>query len=122
MNKNEFLDTVEALSTGEQSILNYFGYENGWQVYPIEYQLDTSWMLNGNTLVYSDEPFTTENIEAGSIYTADTTNRNQSVWRGEDFTMVLADTRCDNNVLLMIFDNENECTDEELKELCSDCW
>ena len=122
MNKNQFLNIVDSLNNSEKAILDYFGYEHGWHVFPIEYQLGSSWMLNGNTVVYADEPFTSENIEAGTIYTAAVDSLSPSVWRGKDFTMILADTRCDRNVFLMIFGNENECTDSKLKQLCEDHW
>lgn len=75
---------------------------------------------------HSPEPYTVESVNDGSktygglIYT----QRFLSKWvyRTNNYTMVCANTQCDGNRFLMIFDNEKECKDNSLKKLYVENW
>lgn len=115
----------------QDQIYTHFGYEENWRVIPLEDRTDKPWMLIENPdgsgkVVFSDEPFTAESVEAGkTIYGSQIyTQRHLPKWvyRAADCTMVCADTQTDGNKFLMVFDNALECTDDTLKSLYMECW
>ncbi len=119
----KILDDYLAL---QEQIFDYFGYKEDWRVIPLDDQRSRYWILDeGRKVIYSDDPFTRENIEAGTIFSAEIyTQRHLPKWvyRGPEYTMVCADTHTDGNKFLMVFENAKECTDESLKELYNECW
>lgn len=115
----------------QKQIFEYFGYQEDWKVIPLDDQTEQHWMVilnesGGGAYVYSPDPFTEESVKAGaaiyggSIYTQRFLPK--WVYRGEEYTMVCADTHTDGNKFLMIFDNSKECTDDKLKQLYADFW
>jgi hypothetical protein len=120
---NEYFDL-------QKEIYNYFGYQEDWVTIPLDYNLDSYWMLTGDKerdarVVWSDEPLTKESIESGKIYSGVIYTQRflpKWVYRTDDFTMVSVDTRCDGNKFLMVFDNSKECNDNSLCELYVKKW
>lgn len=115
----------------QKQIYDYFGYVEDWKVIPIDNRLGDHWMVilnenGGGSYVHSPEPFTEESVKAGStIYSGSIyTQRFLTKWvyRGEEYTMVCADTHTDGNKFLMIFENSKECKDDALKQLYLDHW
>lgn len=116
----------------QDEVHKYFGYVQDWVVIPMNDQLNRHWMICGpedrasTSVAYSNKPFTPELIAEGKecysgfIYTQRFLH--QWVYRGPEHTMVSVDTQCDGNKLLMIFDNNLECKDEELKKLYRERW
>jgi len=116
----------------QEEVFKYFGYTQDWKVIPLDPQLGRHWMIcgpedNRNTKVaYGNKPFTEKLIEegkelySGTIYTQRFLPK--WVYRGKDYTMVAVDTQCDDNKVLMVFENKLECTDQTLKDLYNACW
>lgn len=125
-------DPIAAYFKLQEEVFNYFGYVQDWKVIPLDPQLGRHWMICGpedkgsTAVVYSDKPFTRESIEAGSdIYSGNIYTQRflpKWVYRGKDYTMVAVDTHCDDNKVLMVFENKLECTDQALKDLHNSCW
>jgi hypothetical protein len=124
----------------QTQIHEHFGYKEDWVSIPLDDQTDQYWMviedrLGGGRYAYSPTPFNREMIEAGTeiyggwiytqrflpkwVYRAENCT---GVNSAEDCTMVCADTKTDGNKFLMVFDNEKECKDEELKKLYMKHW
>ena len=116
----------------QEEIYKHFGYAESWKVIPLDDQLNRHWMIcgpedeNNTKIAYSDKPFTPEVIAEGKecysgvIYTQRFLEK--WVYRSSNYTMISVDTRCDGNKLLMIFDNNLECKDEELKKQYMEYW
>jgi hypothetical protein len=113
-----------------KQIHEYFGYVEDWVSIPMEDNLAHYWMIVGKedngTCVHSHYPFCKKSIEEGKdIYSGPIYTQRflpKWVYRGEELTMVCVDTQTDGNKFLMIFDNEKECKDENLKNLYTDRW
>lgn len=109
----------------EHQILDYFGYVQGWRVYPLEDSRGYYWMVVGNPgamqVVTSKTPFTEESIVKG-VDIASSLIVNDTILRKEGFTMIPSDTSSDGNIFCTILDNKFECTDEKLRELYDECW
>lgn len=107
-------------------IHKYFGYKEDWVTIPMDNQLNSHWLLTDKSVVYSDEPLTEESLlEGKKIYTAKIYTQRflpKWVYPTEELTLVCADTQCDGNKYLMIFDNTNECKDEKLKKIYENKW
>jgi hypothetical protein len=113
----------------QKEIFEYFGYEEGWRVLPIDDQRGQHWFLTGEgpgCYVHSPEPFTEESIKEGeNVYSGEVyTQRHLPKWvyRGPEYTMVVADTETDDNKLLMIFENRLECKDQQLINTYKRLW
>lgn len=94
----------------QEQIYTYFGYTEDWHVYPIDDNRDCEWKIEGNQLnLYArsdsdddevgDEQYENPILPNGSF---------PSIYRAEDYTMVLIDTECDGNKFLVILDNKKE--------------
>jgi hypothetical protein len=124
------MKAMDEYEAARKAVFDYFGYVEQWRVFPIDDQRRQHWMVVGGesdgAVVYSPEPFTDASLEAGkaiysgSIYTQ--RHLDKWVWRGREYTMALVDTQCDGNVVLMVFANALECTDERLKETYRETW
>lgn len=100
----------------EKQIHDYFGYKEDWVSIPLSDQTDAHWKLNldahgGGDVTYNVGGMTEEGIEDGDYFSVSIyTQRFLSKWvyRGDEFTMVCADTHTDGNKFLMIFNNKLE--------------
>lgn len=109
----KLLDDYQKL---EKEIYEYFGFQEGWTVYPLEDCRRYYWSLNerdfgGGTVIFFEEPLTKEIVQEGSYYSNDVyTTRHLSKWvyRGPEYTMICVDTQTDGNKFLSIFDNKKE--------------
>ena len=97
----------------QKSIHEYFGYVEDWVTIPLSDETDYYWRLTenghgGGFVEYSSEPIETgiEGEYRAAIYTQRFLPK--WVYRGNGFTMISADTQCDGNKYLMVFDNEKE--------------
>ena len=114
-----------------EEIHSVFGYKEDWRIIPLNDCRKNYWFLTGDkekhgSVVYSTEPLTISSVSLGkTIYSATIyTQRflSQWVYRTKTHTMVCADTHCDDNKFLMIFDNLLECTDPELIKIYEEKW
>ena len=122
---NEYFDVQEQL-------FKYFGYVQDWRIIPTDDQRGRYWMICGpednkrTRVAYSDIPFTKKLIGEGSQLYSGTiyTQRHLPKWvyRGSEHTMVAVDTHTDGNEVLMIFDNDKECTDQAMKDCYNETW
>ncbi len=115
----------------QEKIHSHFGYKEDWVAIPLDDQTSRYWMLmqrpdGGGKVVYSDVPITEAVMLAGDeIYSAQIYTQRflpKWVYRAEDYTMVCADTRCDGNKFLMIFDNQKEYSGCDLTEIYNRRW
>lgn len=116
----------------QKEIFKYFGYVEDWKVIPMEDHRNCYWMICGpedsssTSVVWSYEPLTAISVKAGkkifsgNIYTQRFLPK--WVYHGKDYTMIAIDTRCDDNKMLMIFDNKKECQIQKLKDIFNDNW
>ena len=101
----------------EKEIKNYFGYVEQWKAIPLSDETDMYWFIANNQCVYSDEPISLEKmLEVGPHYSFVLYGK-QSIYRKDDYTMLVVDTNTDFNIFLMIFDNEKECKDPKIIEV-----
>ena len=114
----------------QNAIFEHVGYREDWKVIPLDNHTDAYWFITGeghnDKYCYSPKPLTKESVEAGvEIYGGNIyTQRFLPKWiyRGEQYTVVCADTQCDGNKLLLLFDNTKECKDESLKNDYLNKW
>ena len=115
---------LDDYTRAREAVFAHFGYKEDWRAFPVEDNTGMSWMLLENQVAWGD--LTPEGIKTGQefcsaiIYTY--RHLSQHVWRAAEATMVLADTRTDGNIFLMVFDNQLEITDEALKKLYKEYW
>ncbi len=99
-----------------KKIHEYFGLEEGWQVFPLDDNREFFWSLGEcqRKIMYSlSEPVLKARQSKDTLYfyedyVADNVHYPKTVFRAKDFTMILLDTQCDDNVFLSIFDNKKE--------------
>lgn len=114
----------------QRQLFDYFGYKEDWVTIPLDDNTESYWMLfqderGGGSYVFAEQPFTEELITCGNIYSGSIYTQRflpKWVYRGEEYTMVCADTHTDGNKYLMIFDNAKECRDEAMKECYANSW
>lgn len=92
----------------QQEIYDYFGYKEGWHVYPINDRRNMLWCIHNN-LVHewgSKEAYVSK--DESNYYTSEiiTNSPNSGVYQSSDFTAILVDTNTDNNKFLDIYDNK----------------
>jgi len=104
---------LDAYFKAQEKVYSYFGYQENWRAIPLNDARAMFWCLEGEgpgLVCYADskEELATQSGEyyEASIYTQ--RHLPKWVYRGKDYTMVVADTHCDLNIFLMIFSNSKE--------------
>lgn len=93
----------------KQKIHDAFGYRADWREIPLDDMTDVFWWLGPDEVYWNDTQPSREDVEnnageySAEIYTQRFLPR--WVYPAETHTMVSADTHCDGNKFLMIFDN-----------------
>lgn len=115
------MELLKKYKEAEQALHDYFGYVEDWVVIPIEDNTEYYWKLDqeipgddrsSGEVSYAANPGDIGNWDEDAdwysavIYTQRFLPK--FVYRGADYTMVSADTQCDGNKFLMIFDNKKE--------------
>lgn len=97
------MEQLDKYKAALQSIYDYFGYKEGWEVYPINDNRKYWWIIDRNQVFFFDtkEVFLTLNDDLSY----DNEIINNQIYVGKDYTMILADTHTDGNKFLQIFDN-----------------
>ena len=108
----------------QQELYEMFGYQEDWRIIPLQDETKCYWFIKGletssaSKVVYSPLPFTMEAIKSGeTIYSGTIYTQRylpKYVYKAETHTMVAVDTHCDDNKVLMLFDNSKKETSEEL--------
>ncbi len=120
-------DLVDNVQAAEKALLEHCGYAHDWRIFPLDDNRSMYWAVDREECEWIRWSPKREAIIAwvqdargdfpeefgdkcfsGEIYTY--RHLKKWVYRGSKFTLVLTDTHCDGNILLMIF-----CTDKEIK-------
>lgn len=96
--------------SAKQELFDYFGYVEDWKVIPIDDATQYYWKIEYESVLFAD---TVEELESGEGNTYSNSIYHQrflpkTVYRGEDYTMIVVDTHTDGNKFLQIFDNSKE--------------
>ena len=120
-------DVVDSFFDAREAIFEHVGYVEDWRVLPIDDSRDQFWAVDEHehewvkfspsreALVYwlknDDYGPHGDKLYENAIYT----QRHLSKWvyRGEELTLVVADTNTDGNKYLQLFRNENEVRRDE---------
>lgn len=111
------MQVLERFFKLEKMIHKHFGYVEYRVKIPLEDSTHYHWAIiggegSGGEVFFSPKPLTPELIVDGNelfssrIYTQRFLKK--WVYRTDDYTMICADTQCDGNKFLSIFDNEKE--------------
>ncbi len=103
--KMKILDDYFSL---QEQIYDYFGYVEGWVVYPLDDARKFFWKLDwDNKEVHFAD--TEENLENryDNCYSNEMYGK-KSIYKGEEYTLILVDTHTGGNKFLQIFDNSKE--------------
>lgn len=119
---------IEKYSDSQNKIFEYFQYVvNNYGSHPtLISKTDNHWMLlNGEggdyVVVYSPKPLTKEHIESGidiykgMIYFT-------RIYRQVEYTMMWVNPTISESQFLMIFDNQLECRDIDIKNFYTNRW
>lgn len=107
--------------TLESEIFHYFGYELSWNLYPITDETAFYWTLEptiggvcfGSSLPaegWQDDPTAEWEYHWESLYRL---SNEKWIYRAQDYTMLVCDTRTDGNKVLAIFDNAREVKEDK---------
>ena len=91
----------------QQQIYDYFGFKEGWHVYPITDSKKMFWCIH-NSIIYKWSSMDSyNNLDEDDFYEDEiiTHSPNNGVYKAKDFTAVLVDTQTDGNKFLDIYDN-----------------
>lgn len=100
--------------TLQKELHDYFGYVEDWRILPIVDDTEYYWGLpegDEAEVRFADTLEQLEDEDTGDYYVNSIyTQRHLPKWvyRGEDYTMICADTHTDGNKLLQIFSNNKE--------------
>jgi len=106
-----------------RDIKHYFGYEDDWEMLPLDDERDMYWMLvEGKSpfVVYSEAPLTPKTISEGEFCFGpvfDHRKTRRTAYRRDDLVAVPVDTQTDGNKFLMIFDTAKEVESTDYAEL-----
>jgi hypothetical protein len=106
-------EKIEAYEEARQAIFDHVGYVEDWVVIPLDDQRTRFWRVKSERSGQVEYADSVEELkrEEGNCYSATIyTQRHLPKWvyRGEEITLVCADTHCVGNKFLFIFDNKKE--------------
>jgi hypothetical protein len=104
------------------SLYKDINFKEDWTVYPVRFELNSAWYIDGNTLyfLFSDDDWKEndeDRILSHPVGDDDWVEYEvmkpwrfykKVIYEGNDYTGVLVDTREDGNRFLMIFSNKNK--------------
>jgi hypothetical protein len=100
---------VDAFNSAKQNLFDHVGYEQDGADYAIEDADLYYWEIDWRNIFYSDVKEDVKNISKCYLgYLYYDACYPQSVFRGEDLTMIVVDTRVNNEIRLFVFDNKKE--------------
>ena len=94
----------------KQEIYDYFNYNEDWHVYPIEDKREFYWGICDGNLVFHETKDVLFNGK-GDYYSNDIVSdrfTGKSTYVGDEYTMVIVDTRTDGNKFLQILSNDKK--------------
>jgi hypothetical protein len=125
------MDLLKRYFDLQQQIFDHFHYTEDWVVIPLDDATNKYWFYvqndSGRGIVcWSDDPWTIESAEAGDeVYSGHIYTQRflpKYVYRTEEYTMISVDTQVDGNKFLMVFSNDRECHDRDIKVAYLDAW
>lgn len=100
----------------KKEIFEYFGYVEDWRIIPLDFCCEFFWhievenRINGS-VIFAESKDALLDTHKGDYYCSELFRRRQlpnPVFRGKDYTMIVADTEVDENQVLHVFDNSKE--------------
>jgi len=94
----------------QQEIYDYFGFKEGWHVYPINDRRDMFWCIHNDTAYEWGSKKAYDELDDSDSYSNEiiTNSPMNGIYPGRDFTAILTDTHTDGNKFLDIFDNKKK--------------
>lgn len=92
----------------QQKLYDYFDYEEGWVVYPIDDATEYYWYADDDEVVFSPYRDVVMGEERGEEYSNTiykTRHLPKHVYEANEYTMIVVDSLTDGNKFLQVFDN-----------------
>lgn len=101
----------------QKEIYDYFGYEEGWTVYPLDDRREMYWIIRDDEIWFTknrhdllkiiedDSEWEGLGPESDNYYSDEVFGQK---FIGADYTMLYVDTQTDGNKFLAIYDNKKE--------------
>lgn len=110
---------LDEMLAAKNALFSYFGYKEDWRVYAAQDYRRFWWSLDEDeeNVTFADKKGTLDLAIGGdeealdACYTDEVLRDRflpQSVYRKDDYTMILVDTHTDGNKFLAVFDNKRE--------------
>lgn len=91
----------------QREVHELFEYTEDWRIFPMIDNREYYWYIDGDSVRYCDDlTFDDSNTYSGTIYHY--RHIRKHVFETSELTMVLVDTSCDSNIVLMIFSNDRK--------------
>lgn len=94
----------------QEEIFVHCRYMEDWHIYPMVDYRDFVWAINKNSVVSAK---TLEDFATGEFFEDEILKDrflSKSIFEGQEFTLILVDTHCDNNKYLILLDNNKKIT------------
>lgn len=99
---------LDDCTAATEALYNYFGYQPGWQVFPIDDCTRYFWLIDDEQVRFWDtkEAFETddENHEYSGVILVKH-DESKGIYPGAEYTAILMDTQTDGNKFFSIWDN-----------------
>ena len=102
---------LDDYNKAEAELLEYFGFKEGWTVYPVDDRREYWWELNAVEVRFYDSMAAKEQGDGHHTYTNEILYHafyEKAVYEGQDYTMIMVDTHVDGNKFLAIYDNSKK--------------
>lgn len=99
------MDLLDNYNDARKALLDYFGYKDGWTVFPIEDGRGYYWCIDKDRVLYSE---TEAGLRNESELYVSYAYKDKWIYRAEDYVMLVVDTFTDGNKFLQIFSREKE--------------
>ncbi len=102
---------LDEFNIAQQSIYDYFGFKEGWTVFPIDDRRKYYWENNATEVMFYDSIEAYKNQDGNHSYTDDILHHNsypKAVYDGVEYTLIMVNTNVDGNRFLAIYDNSKK--------------
>lgn len=97
----------------EKLIHSHVNYKEDWVKFPLNDVREYFWKISNNTVRYAEDPslLPDDTTDSEDYYEDEIYKQRflpQWIYRGEEITLILVDTKTDGNKFLNIYDNQKE--------------